>query len=590
MNKDNPQAAERPLKLLLVHPSPQALSLFKLLVGRAEGRYQLDWCPDVASAQEWLSLHWIDLILLNNTQRADRPIDQLGLNNADTSSIPVVVLARSLSLSQGQRLIHDQGAADYLSVLQLSLDSFEKAMHHALERHEQRGILHRISHQDIVTGTANRQLFFQRLQLAMTEASATQKSLAMLQLNLDGFQKINDSLGNDLGDDILRETVQRLLLTLPSIEHLARISDNQFGILVKGMEHREQVMTTVFQLQQLFSQPYTLDTGQINLGCSIGASFYPDTAVTLDELVRQAGIAMHEAKRHAGVSHHLFEPGMDSKTSAAFSLEADFRRALRRNELRLFYQPRVDVRSEDILAAEGLIRWQHPTRGLLNPAEFIPMAERTGLIVPMGYWVIHQACQDANFLRSQGLPAIQLSINLSFRQFSDPMLTRTITRIFETTRADPASIEFELTESAMMKSEQQTTQCIRELTELGACFALDDFGTGYSSFAHLQRLPLSRLKIDKSFVQEAADCPDNEVIVRAMISLAHNLRMQVVAEGVETPEQLLFLRQYRCNQAQGFLFGRPQPFSVLCDLLEGQQYQRQSTSQELANPRQSSNS
>ncbi|MDH2433297.1 bifunctional diguanylate cyclase/phosphodiesterase [Pokkaliibacter sp. MBI-7] len=572
MSNESQQTVNRPLRLLLVHPNPRAQALFQILVARAETAYELSWCCDIDSARTALAMDWVDVLLLHNPLREERSVDLLKLTNTDGSAVPVVVLGRLLRSSGGRELIHKMGAADYLSILQLSLDAFEKAIHTARERHQQRTILHQISHHDIVTGAANRQMFVQRLQHALQMADAHQKRVVLLQLNLDGFQKVNDSLGHQLGDDILRETVQRLLLTLPSAEHLGRISDNQFGIMLADLNNREQVMPTLYQLQRLFNQPYLLPSGQISLGCSIGVSFFPDTAHNLDELLRQAGIAMHEAKRHPGVSHHMFEPGQDSKTSEAFSLEADFRRALRRNELRLYYQPRVDVRTEETVAAEGLIRWQHPTRGLLMPNEFIPMAERTGLIVPMGYWVIHQACQDANFLRHHRLPQIQLSINLSFRQFSDPMLTRTITRIFQTTQADPRNIEFELTESAMMKNEQQTTQCIKELTELGACFALDDFGTGYSSFAHLQRLPLTRLKIDKSFVKEATSCGDNEIIVRAMISLAHNLRMLVVAEGVETPEQLLFLRQYRCDQAQGFLFGRPQCFEDLCRMLEGQQY------------------
>lgn len=574
MTIDGQQLAERPVRILLVHPNINAHKLFQLLIMRAEGAYELSWCCDLDSAWELLALHSIDVILLHNPLRQNQSLDQLKLHSNDGHPVPVVVVGRQLKSSVGRQLINQAGAADYLSILQLSIDAFERAIYTAQERQQHRSILHQLSHHDPVTGAANRQLFMQRLQQGLHQADAHQRRLGLLMLNLDGFKKINDSLGHHIGDQIVTETVQRLQLCLPSGEQLARMNGDQFAIMLPELESRQQAMPVLYQLQRLFAQPYLLPSGQVSLGCSIGVSFFPDTAHSLDDLVRQAGIAMHEAKRQPGVSHHIFEPGLDSKTSEAFSLEADFRRALRRNELRLYYQPRVDVRSEKVVAAEGLIRWQHPTRGLLMPNEFIPMAERTGLIVPMGYWVIHQACLDTNHLRQQRLQHIQLSINLSFRQFSDPMLTRTIKRIFDTTQADPRSIEFELTESAMMKNEQQTAQCIEELSAAGSCFALDDFGTGYSSFAHLQRLPLSRLKIDKSFVKESTNSQDNATIVRAMISLAHNLRMQVVAEGVEQNEQLLFLRQYRCDQAQGFLFGRPQTFEDLCRLISSQEFRQ----------------
>lgn len=247
-------------------------------------------------------------------------------------------------------------------------------------------------------------------------------------------------------------------------------------------------------------------------------------------------------------------------------MEAEFRRALRRNEFRLLFQPRIDIATGEIVGMEGLIRWQHPTRGLLSPDEFIPLAEETGLIVTMGYWVIHQACLSLKLLQEQG-SKVNIAVNLSFRQFQDKNLKETVAKIIRKTQVDARYLEFELTETAVMANEDETRRCMDGLSKLGVHFSLDDFGTGYSSFAHIQGLPITSLKVDKSFVQNAVNKKGDAVIVKAIINLAHNLGMEVIAEGVESFDQLALLRDFKCDQVQGYFYNKAISFDNICNSL-----------------------
>jgi EAL domain-containing protein (putative c-di-GMP-specific phosphodiesterase class I) len=306
------------------------------------------------------------------------------------------------------------------------------------------------------------------------------------------------------------------------------------------------------------------------VSASLGVATYPEAGDSPENLLRRANRAMFEAKRDPGTSYRYYDRELHITAGHQLRLEADLRNALRGNELEVFYQPRIDLATEEVRGVECLLRWNHPQRGLVGPDEFIPVAERSGLIVPIGYWVIEQACKRLKDSEALGYQGLVFAVNLSFRQFHDRKMTETIFRIIFNANIDTSLLELELTESAMMHDPEYAKRCLRELNQLGISFALDDFGTGFSSLSNLQNLPISQVKIDKSFVQDLGRSADAEHIIRAIISLAHSLQISVVAEGVETEGQLEFLRQQHCDEIQGYYYARPMPWERLVEFLNNQ--------------------
>jgi EAL domain-containing protein (putative c-di-GMP-specific phosphodiesterase class I) len=306
---------------------------------------------------------------------------------------------------------------------------------------------------------------------------------------------------------------------------------------------------------------------QLFVGASIGIAVYPEGGEDIDTLLKHADMAMYQAKGLRGSAYRFYTEKMNVEATNQMYLEADLRRALRRGEFELYYQPRIALGDERIAGVEGLLRWNHPVRGLVKPSEFIPLAEEVGLIVPIGYWAIHQACQDILAMDAQGMEPIHLAVNLSFRQFLDEKFVQTVSNIIADAGIDPWRLEFELTETAIMSNVEDTERCMQVIRALGPTFSLDDFGTGYSSFAHIQRLPIGALKIDRSFVSQVNLRPDDATIVRAIINLAHGLGLKVIAEGAETREQVQFLREHGCDQVQGYYYSTPVRFEEFTNLM-----------------------
>ncbi|MDN5518090.1 MAG: GGDEF domain-containing phosphodiesterase, partial [Pseudomonas sp.] len=312
--------------------------------------------------------------------------------------------------------------------------------------------------------------------------------------------------------------------------------------------------------------PFWVDGESLLIGCSLGLA-HARAGEGADPLLWHAHIAMQQAKRQQGCVFHVYDERLNRSARSQTDLEGELRRALRRDELELHYQPRLCLKSGRIVGLEALVRWQHSERGLLSPNEFVPLAEETGLIVPLGYWVISRALRDMQWLRGRGLPALHMAVNLSFRQFQDSQLLPTLSRLIEERGVDAQWLEFELTETAVMRRSDQVQQTMLALGRLGVRFSLDDFGTGFSSFVHLNSLPITLLKIDRSFVGGMGERAENRQLVRAMINLAHNLNLEVVAEGVENIEQLDMLRQFGCDQVQGYLISKAVPLAELARFL-----------------------
>ena len=453
---------------------------------------------------------------------------------------------------------------DWLVRDRLSVDMLRRCLRYARERSQLQGTLQRLAEQDPLTGIANR-LGFHTL-LAAHLAEYRGRGLTLGHLDLDNFKHANDALGHQAGDRLILQVVARLKTKLEAGDRLARLGSDEFALLLDTRRDPSRAERVAEGIIEVLSEPYWIDGESLLIGCSLGIA-HARAGAGADPLMWHAHIAMQQAKSVPGCTFHVYDERVNRSARSLADLETELRRALRRDELELHYQPRLCLQSGRILGLEALVRWQHPERGLLGPDEFIPLAEESGLIVPLGYWVISRALRDMQWLRGRGLPALHMAVNLSFRQFQDSQLLPTLSRLIEERGVDAQWLEFELTETAVMRRSDQVQQTMQALGRLGVRFSLDDFGTGFSSFVHLNSLPITLLKIDKSFVGGMGERAENRQLVRAMINLAHNLHLEVVAEGVENAEQLALLRQYGCDQVQGYLISKALPLADLARFL-----------------------
>ncbi|MES2819129.1 MAG: bifunctional diguanylate cyclase/phosphodiesterase [Pseudomonadota bacterium] len=457
-----------------------------------------------------------------------------------------------------------EGVSDWLVRGTLSVDGLRRCLRYVSEQRKLKNTLLRLAEQDALTGIANRPGFHTLLATRLAEGAGA--GLTLGHLDLDNFRHVNDALGYQAGDRLILLVVARLQGQLEAGDQLARLGSDEFALLLDTRREPTRALRLAERITEALSEPYWVDGESLLLGCSLGlATSRAD--LDADALMWHAHIAMQLAKGAQGCTFQCYDERLSRGARSLAELEGELRRALRRDELELHYQPRLCLSSGRILGLEALVRWRHPIHGLLAPSEFVPLAEESGLIVPLGYWVIARALRDMQWLRGRGVPALHMAINLSFRQFLDSQLLATLQRLIADRGVDAQWLEFELTETAVMRRSEQVQQTMGALGQLGVRFSLDDFGTGFSSFVHLNSLPITLLKIDKSFVGSMDDRPESHQLVRAMINLAHNLDLEVVAEGVETTEQLGLLRQFGCDQVQGYLISKPLPLAELARFL-----------------------
>ncbi|NQD91352.1 bifunctional diguanylate cyclase/phosphodiesterase [Pseudomonas sp. CrR25] len=456
------------------------------------------------------------------------------------------------------------GVSDWLVAEHFSSDALRRCLRYIGERSSLQATLQRLAEQDALTGVANRQGFHTLLAARLVEPGRS--GLALGHLDLDNFRSVNDALGYQAGDRLILQVLARLKAQLQAGDRLARLGSDEFALLLETHGDPRRVERLAERLMEVLAEPYWVDGESLLIGCSLGLA-YAHTDSGADPLMWHAHVAMQQAKSQQGCTFHIYDERTNRSARSQAELESELRRALRRDELELHYQPRLCLQSGRIVGLEALVRWRHAERGLLAPSEFVPLAEESGLIVPLGYWVISRALRDMQWLRGRGLPALHMAVNLSFRQFQDSQLLSTLRRLIEERGVDAEWLEFELTETAVMRRSDQVQQTMLALGRLGVRFSLDDFGTGFSSFVHLNNLPITLLKIDRSFVGGMSGRPENRQLVRAMINLAHNLNLEVVAEGVESAEQLTLLRQFGCDQVQGFLISKAIPLNELARFL-----------------------
>jgi len=412
---------------------------------------------------------------------------------------------------------------------------------------------------DSLTGLPNRVLLADRLAQSTAQSERYSRGFAVLVVDLDRFKSINDSLGHLAGDDMLKEAALRLSKLLRKADTLARLGGDEFVLVLNEIAGPRDAESVASKVLASLAAPFVLSGLDVQISASIGISVFPEDGVDAETLLQHADAAMYHAKKNGRSSFQFFAPVMNVFARERLELESGLRRALAQGEFELHYQPKVDVSSGRIDSAEALIRWRHPKRGLTAPSGFIPIAEETGLIVPIGEWVLHEACRQASAWHKSGIKPLRIAVNLSAQQFKQKSLVTTVREALAAAELDPAHLELELTESAVMQDAESSIQVLRQLSSLGVRISVDDFGTGYSSLSYLRRLPLDKLKIDRSFIREVAASRDDAEIVRAIVSLAHSLHLKVIAEGVETDEQLTFLRGLGCDQYQGFHCSPPVP-------------------------------
>ena len=428
-------------------------------------------------------------------------------------------------------------------------------------------ILHASQH-DSLTGLPNRLLLNDRLGQAIALAQRHNGHIAVLFLDLDGFKHINDSLGHLIGDKLLQSVAKRLQQQVRSPDTVSRQGGDEFVLLLQEVERPEDAVITARRVLQAVSQAHSIDQHDLFVTASIGVSMYPDDGLDAETLLKNADTAMYQAKESGRQCYKFFKPVMNTQAVERQSIEEDLRRALERNEFKLHYQPKIDIRTGAITGAEALLRWMHPTRGCIPPLKFIRIAEECGLILPIGAWVLREACTQAQLWIRQGLPSTTMAVNVSAVQFRDEHFLESILAALSESGLDPVFLELELTESVLMKQPELAVSILQNLRKKGVAVSVDDFGTGYSSLSYLKKLPIDILKIDQSFIHQLDENPDDAAIAIAIISMGQSLNLRTIAEGVESPEDFAFLKAHGCDEVQGFYFSRPVPAEQFSRLLD----------------------
>jgi diguanylate cyclase (GGDEF)-like protein/PAS domain S-box-containing protein len=439
--------------------------------------------------------------------------------------------------------------------------------HDITERKRAEEQITHLAYHDALTGLPNRTLFKDRLTQCLARARRQDRPLAVLFLDLDHFKFINDTLGHNLGDELLQEVSRRLAGCVRQDDTVARVAGDEFTVLLAEISHAENAGRLAQKIIEAVARPMVLEGHELFVTASLGVALYPGDGEDGEALMKSADAAMYRAKELGRNNYQLCTPGMTSRALERMSLEGQLRQALARSEFVLHYQPIVSLESGRVVGTEALVRWQPPGRDLVPPDAFIPAAEDNRLIIPLGEWVLREACHQLAVWRELGLENLRVSVNLSARQFQQRNLPRAVRRILEETEVPADRIDLEITESVAMQNAEWTAGTLRALREMGVSIAIDDFGIGQSSLSYLKHFPLSTLKIDRSFIRNLLSNSEDEAIVRAVIALAHSLKLKVIAEGVETPAQLAFLRNAGCEEFQGFVFAPPSPPSEIDELL-----------------------
>lgn len=546
-------------------------------------KYEISIAESAEMALNKLTTSAPDLILLDITLPGIDGIEMLRKIKVSWPDIPVIMLT---AIDRTSRVVEaiKLGAFHYLTK-PLQVDELLVTLERALESSEiqrnleqhlhlklttDKGIIHPLAYYDDITGLPNRILFSNRLALALADAHVSGEMLAVILLNLDRFKRINDTLGYLVGDQLLRSIVDRLRDVVRKSDTIARIGGDEFALFLQHVRYEEDAARIARKILEAFKPAFQLNDYEFYITPNIGIALYPKDGENAETLLRNASLALYRIKGQGRDNYQFYTSTLNTKAFERLVLENSLRRALERGEFAVYYQPQINLATRQVIGMEALIRWQHPDLGLIAPTKFIPLAEEIGLIGPLSEWVLWTACAQNKAWQDAGFPPLRIAVNLSARLFGQQDLMGIVKRVLEETGLNPNYLDLELTESIVMENAEGTIQTLYELKEMGVHISVDDFGTGYSSLSYLKRFPIDILKIDKSFVQDITTDPNNAAIAELIISMAHTLNLNVIAEGVETEEQLTFLQSHRCNEAQGYLFSKPLSAKELEVLLQEQ--------------------
>ena len=543
--------------VLLIEDNPGDARLIREMLAEEPAHpFRLAHADRLSRGIEELARKATDLVLLDLSLPDSQGIETFAKVYAHSPKVPIIVLSGN---DDQQLALHavKSGAQDYLVKGKIDGALLLKSMQYSIERKHYQEELERQANYDALTGLPNRHLFHDRLKQAVF-AQRTARSIAVVFIDLDHFKVINDSLGHNFGDEVLRHVGERLMAAVREGDTVARLGGDEFVLILSDQTREDVIFRTMRRLIAKVSDPIVIGDRELNITCSAGISLYPQDGPDVQTLLKNADAAMYRAKSQGRNTFQFYTAEMNELANERLTMEQSLRRAIDRDELLLHYQPRVNLHTGNVDGLEALVRWQHPQRGLIYPDRFIPLAEETGLIVPIGEWVLRTACAQGRAWRRAGLHPV-VSVNLSARQLWGGGLVRLVGDVIAKTGM-AEHLELELTESMVMHDAENVIATMQGLKAIGVRLSVDDFGTGYSSLSYLKRLPLTALKIDGSFVRDTTSGgPDEGLIAKAIISLGHSLHLKVVAEGVETPEHRRFLEANGCDEIQGYLISKPVP-------------------------------
>jgi diguanylate cyclase (GGDEF)-like protein len=488
---------------------------------------------------------------------------------SSTAAVPFIFLtakAAKADFRQGMEL----GADDYLTKPFTRAEllgaiasrlknqaAVQQRYHTELQQAKQQ--LEYLIHNDNLTNLPNRLSLRERFKQVQPTDTSNEQLITFLSVGLDRFNRINDNLGHAVGDLLIKAVAERLTACVGSEDTVARLSADQFALILGKIQHKKEASDIAQTILDRLSQTFVVSGQEIFITASIGIAFYPRDGKEIEQLLNHANTALAKAKQQGGDQYEFYTAAFNIGSSDRLALQSSLRHALERKELQLYYQPQVDLKTGQIVGAEALVRWQHPERGLVSPDKFIPIAEETGLIIPIGEWVLQTACKQTKVWQDAGFSSFRVAVNLSSRQFSQIDLRKQLVQILMETGLDPKYIELELTESMLVQNTEVAIRRLNALKSLGVKIAIDDFGTGYSSLSYLQQFPFDILKIDRCFIRNVTENTNNAAITKAIIEMAKSLNLKLIAEGVETEAELSFVYNNQCDGMQGYLFSRPVP-------------------------------
>jgi diguanylate cyclase (GGDEF)-like protein len=555
------------IKVLLIEDNSDDVRLIQRLLAQVNlDGFKLTHANGVDKAVRELQRKAYDVVLTDIAMTDSDALETIRRIQSVRKDIPIVILTSHDDESTAIEIMQE-GAQDYLIKGQGDGHLIARALRHAIERkHAELRLMH-VTHYDSLTGLANRALFQNRLDHALAVAKRRKHLAALLVLDLDRFKGINDTLGHHAGDQLLVLVAERLRGCVRESDTVARLGGDEFTVILNDVTSAEEVAVVARKVLAALAVSFLLEGHEVYVTPSIGITLYPHDGVTSTGLLKNADAAMYQAKSQGRNNFQFYTADLNRRSVARLKLESGLRQAIDRSEFVLYYQPKIDIKTGTLTGVEAMVRWNKPDTGLVPPVEFIPIAEETGLIIPVGEWVLREALMQIGRWQEEGLPQMRIAVNLSARQFRQNDLVKTITDSLDELGVGGEFLEVEITESLLMDDTALSTMALYKLKDRGVRVSVDDFGTGYSSLSYLKRFPIDALKIDRSFVRDITTDPDDATITNAIIGLAHNLRRRVIAEGVETQAQLAFLQKHGCDEAQGFLFSPPVAATELARLL-----------------------